>query len=91
MDICQEIDHVGLPDGLCGTAIHVLPPRKFPGPPEHVAGTCSDGLVSFHHLHLCRCWEDCICSLGTQDLLETSPSYPPLAMGKSVGVHDSKS
>lgn len=66
-------------------------PEKLPGPPEHMAGTCSQGLVSFPHSHLCRCGGNCICFLGAQDLLETSPAHPPQTVGESwVGVHDSK-
>lgn len=41
MDSCQGINHLGLHDGLCGIAICELVPRKLPGLPEHIAGTCS--------------------------------------------------
>ena len=38
--------------------------RKLPGPPEHIVGTCSDGLVSFPGPYSSRSWETPSALLG---------------------------
>lgn len=63
MNSCQGITLACMMGCVVLPAVGVVP-RKVPGPPEHIAGTCSDGLISFPNPDLSRCWGTASALLG---------------------------